>query len=232
MPVTDNSAQNVTFASNGRQAHGYLSLPPAGTGPGLIVIQEWWGLTSHIIGVCDRFAAEGYVVLAPDLYGGVTTHDAAEAKRMAQELPVDGAVSDLAGAVDYLLDHEAVTSERLGVVGFCMGAGFVLTLAAREGERIAAAVPFYGFVNDERDFSGLQAEVLGHYGELDRSIPPDTARALADRIHAESGRPAAFLFYPAGHAFFNDEDPQGNYNEEAARTAWVRTVEFLRTRLG
>jgi len=232
MPVTDNPAQNVTFPSNGNRAFGYLALPPAGTGPGLIVIQEWWGLTSHIVDVCDRFAAEGYVVLAPDLFGGATTHDSAEAMRLRQELSAEQASRDLAGAVDYLLGHDAVTSAQLGVVGFCMGGGFVLTLAAQQGDRIAAAVPFYGSLREATDFTGMDAEVLGHYGESDQTIPAEEARALAERIHTESGRPAEFLFYPAGHAFFNDENLIGTYDEESARTAWVRTLEFLRTRLG
>lgn len=232
MPVTDNPAQNITFPSNGNQAHGYLALPLAGTGPGLIVIQEWWGLTSHIVDVSDRLAAEGYVVLAPDLFGGVTTHDSAEAMTLRQQLPVERAARDLAGAVDYLLEHDSVTSQRVGVVGFCMGGGFVLTLAAQQGDRIAAAVPFYGALREPTDFSSMDAEVLGHYGEQDHTIPADEARALAARIHAESGRPAEFLFYPAGHAFFNDENLLGTYDEESARTAWVRTLEFLRTRLG
>lgn len=232
MPDTDNPAQNVTFASNGGHVHGYLALPPAGTGPGLIVIQEWWGLTSHIVDVSDRFAAEGYVVLAPDLFGGATTHDKDEAESLMQQLPVEQAARDLSGAVDYLLAHDAVTSERLGAVGFCMGGGFVLVLAAQHGATIAAAVPFYGVLQEPVDFSGMDAEVLGHYGEQDDSIPAEAARELAERIHAESGRPAEFLFYPAGHAFFNDTNLLGTYDEESARTAWVRTLEFLRTRLG
>ncbi len=231
MPATDNPAQNVTFASNGDQAHGYLALPPAGTGPGLVVIQEWWGLTSHIVDVSDRLAAEGYVVLAPDLFGGTTTHDADEALQLMQQLPVERAARDLARAVDYLLGHDAVTSERLGVVGFCMGGGFVLALAAQQGDRIAAAVPFYGAPSTSVDFAGLEAEVLGHYGEQDQTIPAAKVEELAERIRAESGRPVEFLFYPAGHAFFNDENLIGTYDEESARTAWVRTLEFLRTRL-
>jgi len=230
-PPSEESPQNVTFASNGNEAHGYFALPPAGSGPGLVVIQEWWGLTTHIKDVSDRFAAEGFVVLAPDLFGGRTTHDGDEAEKLMSELPPEQAARDLGGAVDYLLANEAVTSEQLGVVGFCMGGGFVLTLAAQQGAKIAAAVPFYSAGPQPDSFDGLEAEVLGHYGEQDDSMPPDEARALADRIAAESGRPVEFLFYPAGHAFFNDENLLGTYNEEAARTAWTRTLEFLRTRL-
>ena len=98
--------QNVTFPSNGGTAHGYLAVPESGSGPGVVVIQEWWGLTTHITDVTDRFAAEGFVALAPDLFGGATTHDADEAGRLMSELPVDKAAQDLAGAVDFLLGHD------------------------------------------------------------------------------------------------------------------------------
>ncbi|MDQ1742378.1 MAG: carboxymethylenebutenolidase, partial [Pseudonocardiales bacterium] len=140
----DRTAQNTTFASNGGQAHGYLALPPGGSGPGVIVIQEWWGLTDHIVDVTDRLAAEGFVALAPDLFGGRTAHDADEAGELMSQLPVAKAAQDLSGAVDYLLGHQAVTSSKVGAVGFCMGGGFVLLLAAQQGDRIGAAVPFYG----------------------------------------------------------------------------------------
>src|SRR3954470_5093480 len=142
--MTDNPRQNVTFPSNGSQAHGYLATPPSGSGPGVIVIQEWWGLTDHIADVSDRLAAEGFVALAPDLFGGKVAHDADEAMKLLTELPVDRAARDLSGAVDYLLAQDSVTSSKVGAIGFCMGGGFVLMLAAQQGDRIGAAVPFYG----------------------------------------------------------------------------------------
>jgi len=101
MAETENPRQNMTFPSNGHEAHGYLALPPSGSGPGLVVIQEWWGLTSHIADITDRFAAAGFVALAPDLYGGATTHDADEAGRLMGELPIAQATKDLAGAVAF-----------------------------------------------------------------------------------------------------------------------------------
>ena len=110
--VTENPVQNVTFPSNGGTAHGYLAVPESGSGPGLVVIQEWWGLTAHIKDVTDRFAAEGFVALAPDLFGGATTHDSDEAGRLMSELPVDKAAQDLAGAVDFLLGHEPSRRRR------------------------------------------------------------------------------------------------------------------------
>jgi carboxymethylenebutenolidase len=231
-PVTENPVQNVTFASGGGTAHGYLALPESGRGPGVVVIQEWWGLTTHIKDVTDRLAAEGFVALAPDLFGGATTHDSDEAGRLMAELPVEKAAQDLAGAVDLLLDHEAVTSSRIGAVGFCMGGGFVLVLAAQQGDRIGAAVPFYGVLKEDYpDLSGLTAPVLGHFGEQDAFTTPEAARALADRIREESGVTPQFFSYPAGHAFFNDENLLGSHDPEQAALAWSRTTAFLHEHL-
>ena len=226
------SRQNVVFPSNGGEAHGYLATPPGGTGPGVIVVQEWWGLTDHMADVVDRLAAEGFVALAPDLYGGTTTHDAEEAGRLMAELPVERAARDLAGAVDFLLGHEAVTGERLGAVGFCMGGGFVLQLAADAGERVAACVSFYGvFPHGQPDFSGLRAEVLGHFGEQDTFTTPEDAAQLEQTIRDQAAVEVQFHFYPAGHAFYNDANPLGTHEPDSARLAWLRTLEFLRSRL-
>jgi carboxymethylenebutenolidase len=223
----------VTFPSNGREAHGYLVLPETGRGPGVIVIQEWWGVTDHIRGVSERLAGEGFAALAPDLFGGRTTHDAEEAGRMMQELPLDQAVRDLGGAVHFLLGHDAVSGNQVGVVGFCMGGGFVLMLAAQAGDRVGAAVPFYGvFRGPVPDLSGITAPVLGHFGERDDFVPPEQARALEQAIREQAGVEVTFHYYPgAGHAFFNDENLLGTYNPEHAASAWRRTVDFLRARL-
>ena len=231
--MTENaSRQNTAFSSGDRQAHGYLALPPSGSGPGVVVIQEWWGLTDHIADVADRLAAEGFVALAPDLFGGRTTHDGDEAARLMSELPVDQAARDLAGAVDFLLGHEAVTSSTVGAVGFCMGGGFVLLLAAQQGDRVSAAVPFYGVGPAVPDtYTGLKAAVQGHYGSRDDFYPADEARAQQEQIRRESGAEVEFHFYDAGHAFHNDTDKLGTYSPEDAATAWSRTVEFLRAKV-
>ncbi|MDD7969440.1 dienelactone hydrolase family protein [Actinomycetospora lemnae] len=230
--MADNPLQNVSFPSGGRTAHGYLALPESGAGPGVIVIQEWWGLTSHIADVTNRLAAEGFVALAPDLYGGATTHDADEAGRLMQQLPVDQAATDLAGAVDFLLDHEAVVGRKVGAVGFCMGGGFVLVLAAQQGDKIGAAVPFYGVLGEDYpSFANLSAPLLGHFGEQDEMAGPEAVKQLADRIETEAGRRPDFRLYPAGHAFFNDEDHLGTYDPDQARIAWNETVDFLRSNL-
>lgn len=232
LAMVDNPLQNVSFASNGSTAHGYLAVPESGTGPGVIVIQEWWGLVSHIADLTNRLAAEGFVAVAPDLYGGTTTHDAEEAAKLTQELPVDRAARDLSGAVDFLLGHEAVTGDAVAAVGFCMGGGFVLSLAAQQGDRISAAVPFYGMPGGETDFSGLTAPVLGIYGEQDQFVPADKVREMFTTIGEQSGRQPELHFYPAGHAFLNDENLIGTYDAEQAGLAWQRMLDFLHAHLG
>ncbi|WP_046496690.1 dienelactone hydrolase family protein [Streptomyces odonnellii] len=228
---TEPAFQNVSFPSAGATAYGYLAVPPAGHGPGLIVIQEWWGLTAHIKDVTDRFAQAGFVALAPDLYGGRVAHDSAEAARMMADLPTERGVDLLSGAVGYLLSRPETDGDSLGTVGFCMGGGFVLALAAKD-QRVAAAVPFYGVIRDGApDFSRLRAEILGQYGEEDPTVPPQSLDDLKARIVAQSGIVPDFRLYPgAGHAFFNDARPQA-YNADAARSAWESTLAFLRTHL-
>ena len=224
--------QNTTFPSNGGEAHGYLAKPDSGKGPGVIVIQEWWGLTDHIAGIADRLAGEGFVALAPDLFGGKVAHDADEAGKLMSELPVDRAARDLAGAVDFLLDNDAVTSSKVGAVGFCMGGGFVLQLAAQQGDKIGAAVPFYGVGEAVPDqYAGVSAAVQGHYGEQDEMYPVDQAHQQEKQIRDESGADVTFYYYPAGHAFHNDENHLGTYDEENAKLAWQRAVDFLHAQL-
>ena len=230
--MSENPRQNVSFASNGGQAHGYLALPPTGSGPGVIVIQEWWGLDDHIAAITDRLAAAGFVAFAPDLYGGRVAHDTDEAGQMMSELPVDQAATDLGGAVDYLLAHEGVTGTKVGAVGFCMGGGFVLLLAAQQGDKVGAAVPFYGVGPAvPQTYTGITAAVQGHYGEQDGFYPVEQAHAQEVQIRTESGADVQFYYYPAGHAFHNDENKLGTYDEQSAAAAWSRCVDFLTSHL-
>jgi carboxymethylenebutenolidase len=232
MAETQGARQNVTFPSNGNEAHGYLALPESGPGAGVVVIQEWWGLTSHIASITDRLAAEGFVALAPDLYGGSTTHDAAEAGEMMQKLPPDRAARDLAGAVDFLLGRDDVVGDQVGVVGFCMGGAFVLSLAAQEGGKVAAAAAFYPVGPRPDDYTHLQADIMIHFSDGDAFIPASVASELAEKIRAGTGRDPVIHHYPAGHAFVNDENLLGTYDPEQAKLAWDRTVAFLKEHLG
>jgi carboxymethylenebutenolidase len=151
---------------------------------------------------------------------------------MMMSLPVDQAARDLGGAVDFLLGHDAVTSSTVGTVGFCMGGGFVLLLAAQQGEKVSAAVPYYGVGPAvPSTYTGLTAAVQGHYGLKDDFYPADDAKAQAEQIRTESGAEVEFHFYEAAHAFHNDTNKLGTYSPEDAQLAWSRTVEFLRAKV-
>jgi carboxymethylenebutenolidase len=198
------------------------------------VIQEWWGLDSHIADMADRFAREGFVALAPDLYGGKLAHDEKEALNYLMNLDVKQAAKDLSGAVDFLLARDDVTGNQIGVVGYCMGGGFVLLLAAEAGDKVAAAVPYYGVGPgfDSADISRITADVQGHYGEQDQMFPIEQIREFEEKLRKESAGEVTFYYYPAGHAFHNDENRMGSYDKECAQLAWQRTIEFLKSKLG
>jgi carboxymethylenebutenolidase len=232
-----NNGETIEFPSNGDTASGYLATPPSdGAGPGVVVIQEWWGLVPQIRGVCDQLATEGFTALAPDLYhGDVAEHDEMDkAGHLMSTLPMDRAARDMVGAVDYLLAHDSVRGHAVGIVGFCMGGMLTLALAAKAGDKIGAAVPYYGapLGENEPDWSGLSAPVLGHYAENDDFFPPDAVKALGEKL-TDMGKDVTLYFYPGtGHAFANETNALGTYDEDATRQAWVRTLEFLRAKLG
>ncbi|HWS54229.1 MAG TPA: dienelactone hydrolase family protein [Pyrinomonadaceae bacterium] len=224
------AGQMIEFGSNGGAARGYLALPEGGRGPGVVVLQEWWGLVPHIRDVADRFAREGFVALAPDLYHGETARSPDEAGKMMMALNIEQAEKDLRGAVEYLLAHEAVGGGSVGTVGFCMG-GVLSLFAASKNERVGACVVFYGIhPKVEPDLDRLRAPVLGLYAERDRSVPPEAVRELEARLR-ERGKSIETHIYPGtDHAFFNDTRPEV-YDPEAAADAWRRTVEFFREHL-
>ena len=217
------AGQSIEYASNGNTATGYLSLPETGSGPGVIVIQEWWGLVPHIEDVADRFAAEGYVALAPDLYHGQSTTEPDEAQKYMMELRMNEAVRDMTGAVGFLRNHDAVDPSKIGCVGFCMGGGLTLYLASTG--QIEAAVPFYGVPSFAPDDWGQTAcPILGHYAEHDGAT--DMLPDLQVSLEA-AGVEAVFHVYPGtNHAFFNDDRPE-IYDEPASKQAWARTLEFF-----
>jgi carboxymethylenebutenolidase len=221
------SGQMVEFLSNGGTANGYLSVPASSKGPGVIVIQEWWGLVPHINDVCDRFAAEGFVALAPDLYHGESTKSPDEAGKLMMALKIDEAEKDLRGAINYLLKQEATSGNKVGTVGFCMG-GALSLYAASKNPQVAACVVFYGIhPNVKPDLANLQAPVLGIYAERDAYVPPSAVRELEAKLK-EHGKSAEMHIYPGlDHGFFNDTRTDV-YNEESASDAWNRVLEFFR----
>jgi carboxymethylenebutenolidase len=224
----------VEFRSNGGTGQGYLAAPEAGAGIGLMVIQEWWGLVPHIKEVCDRFAAEGFTALAPDLYHGTTTTEPDEAGKLLMALNLSQAAKDMSGAIDFLQASDRVRGDGVGVVGFCMGGGLAMMLGVHRPDALRAIVPFYGIIpweSAEPDWSKLEAPMEGHFAELDEFFSPEKAAALEAKLR-DLGKEVDFHHY-AGvhHAFFNDARPEV-YDDDAASLAWTRTLEFLRSKLG
>lgn len=209
---------------------GYLAEPKSGSGPGVVVIQEWWGLVDHIKDVCDRFAAEGFVALAPDLFHGKTTKSPDEAGKLMMALRIDEAEKDLTAAVEYLATLDSTTSEKAGVVGFCMG-GALSLYTATKNPNIGACVVFYGgHPKVKPDLPNLHAPVLGLYAEKDGFVTPDSVHELERQLKS-LGKQIEVKIYPGtDHAFFNDTRLEV-YNAEASADAWQRTIEFLRKHL-
>lgn len=218
----------IPFAAGSTDA--YLAIPANNRGPGLVVIQEWWGLVDHIKDVCDRFAGAGFVALAPDLFHGKKTESPDEAGKLMMALRIDEAEQDLGAAVSYLSTHDAVTSEKIGVVGFCMG-GALSLYTATKNHKIGACVVFYGgHPKVKPDLPNLNAPVLGLYAERDGFVTPELVRELEREVKA-LGKQIEVVSYPnTDHAFFNDTRPEV-YNASAAADAWRRTTEFLRKHL-
>ena len=214
--------ERVEFPSNGHSCSGYV----AGNGPGIVVIQEWWGLVPHIEDIVERFAREGFSAIAPDLYHGATTSSPDEAGRMLMELDADRAEKEIAAAGDWLLNRPECTSKKYGVIGFCMGGALAQYTATKESNA-AATVSFYGgFKKVAFDWKNLSAPILLIYAEEDQGVPASQGRDLAKQLEG-MGKDVQLVVYPnVNHAFFNDTGR--NYNATAAADAWKRTIEFFR----
>jgi carboxymethylenebutenolidase len=222
----------IEYASNGSNAQGYVAGSDRG-GPGVIVIQEYWGLVDQITRTCDRLAAEGFTALAPDLYHGtkVPLTEPDEAAKEMMALSMDVTAKDLNGTVDELIRRSG--RDRVGVIGFCMGGGLALVLGTQRPDAVAAVVTAYGLIpwpDAAPDYSKLNARVLGHFGDNDDFFTPDAARELEGQIKQRSKDVEFHIYAGAGHAFFNEDRPEA-YNQAAAELLWQRTLAFFRQTL-
>ncbi len=215
--------ERISFPSNGSICEAYF----AGTGPAIVVIQEWWGLVPHIEEIVDRFALAGFSAIAPDLYHGKSTKSPDEAGRMLMELDVARAEREIAAAGESLLGRPECTSESYGVVGFCMGGALAQYTATKEA-KVGAVVSFYGgFQKVSCDWQGLSAPIMLIYGGKDQGVPADKGRALASDLGALGKEVQLVIFPENDHAFFNDTGK--NFDAESAADAWQRTIAFFET---
>jgi len=195
--------------------------------PALVLIHEWWNLNENIKEIADDFAEQGYVALAVDLYDGELAQTPDRAGELAGEVRenVEPAFDNLEAATEYLAGLDMVDEDQLASVGWCFGGQWAYSMAVND-INVDASVIYYGHFMPEDDLSMMRADILGHFGEEDTSIPVDTVREFEAKLETLEGDHAVFIYPNAGHAFAN-EDREDAYNEEAAELAWERTLDFL-----
>lgn len=217
----------------GHRSNGYLARASDPGAPGVVVIQEWWGLIGQITAVCDRLAEAGFTAIAPDLYDGTTVplHEPDDAAKAMMALKLDEASSELSGAVDVLLEETGRSS--VGVIGFCMGGGLALLLASKRPESVAAVVPCYGvhpWGEGAPDLAAIEAATQIHCAGLDDFFTPEAAEQLVGSL-AGLGKQVELHLYPDCHHAFANEDRPEVYDEAAAALLFERAVAFLSARL-
>jgi carboxymethylenebutenolidase len=223
------------FTANGRTFSGYLAEPAQGSGPGVLVLHAWWGLTEPFRQVCDRLAAVGFVAIAPDLYHGKTTASIEEAEKLAGALnkEEERVRGDIAAAVQVLHQQAATnlasSSGKFAIVGFSMGGAYALDTSITLADEIAAVVTFYCAYTG-LDYSSARAAYLCHIAENDSFDPPEAFAEMEQEIQA-AGRPVTCYTYPGTtHWFFEENRPE--YDAQAASVAWERTIQFLHEQPG
>lgn len=223
--------ETITYRANGGTANGYIARPgDQAQHPGVVVIQEWWGINDNIKEICRRFADAGYVALAPDLYHGrvIPNGEPNEAQKALMSLDQAEVQKNLHGAVQTLISQTDVAPKRVGVVGFCMGGRLALIVASDEGSNIGAVASFYGGGYDptEDAVRAMQCPVLAIYGGQDGSTP-EPVRERFRKYLTDNGKTFDMVVYPgAQHAFFNDSRPEV-YDAAAAEDAWNRTLAWF-----
>ena len=222
------------FQADGRTISAYLAEPMQGSGPGVLVLHAWWGLTEPFRHVCDQLAEAGFVALAPDLYHGKTAATVEEAEALVDALnqEKERVRGDIAGAVQLLRQHVATPPAagrgKLAGVGFSLGGAYALDLSVNLAQEIAAVVTFYCAYSG-LEYSRAKAAYLCHFAENDPFDPPESFAEMEQEIQAAS-RPVTCYTYPGTtHWFFEENRPE--YHAEAARLAWERTIAFLHERL-
>jgi carboxymethylenebutenolidase len=220
------TGNQITLDVNGRAVNAHLSLPPDGSGPGLLVLHAWWGLNPFFMQLCDRLAEQGYLVLAPDLHDGQVAATREEAQALVNASD-EQRVGDIAMAArDFLRAHAAVRGERIGVTGFSFGAAWAMVVAAQDPDQVGATVLFYGTY--PIDFSAVTSKVLGHFSPEDEWEPYDQVQAWERDLKA-AGVDVTFHFLSGHQALVRRRGPARV--RRRGRRAWERTYVFLRADL-
>lgn len=222
----------VRYAFEARPVHGYLAMPDDGQAhPGVVLIQEWWGIEPHIKQLAERLARVGYVVLAPDLYHGRVAARPDDAAKSMMALNFEHAVAEIDQALDYLAGRPDVEPKRCGITGFCMGGLLTWRTAEAHSDKLACAAPFYGgrYKPTAEDVQKINVPVLAVWGEHDASIPADQREHIVGLLK-RAGKEHEVLVCDAGHGFMNDT--HGNHSPECAARAWSALLDFFKRHLG
>jgi carboxymethylenebutenolidase len=216
----------IEFDTAGAPAQGYLALPAGGTGPGVVVLHAWWGLTEPFRQACDRLAEAGFVALAPDLYHGPTTAVIAEAEQLVHALDAkqDKVRGDVAGAVRYVRERHAPGT--VGLMGFSMGGAYALDLSVSLADEVAAVVVFYAAWTGP-DFARAKAAYLCHFAEQDDYEPAEEVAKLEEKVRA-AGRSITVYTYPGTKHWFVEANRPDVYDAAATALAWERTIAFMK----
>jgi carboxymethylenebutenolidase len=217
----------VNVEHDGVKVSGYLSEPSGTPVGGLVVIQEWWGLNDDIKNIADRYAAEGFLAFAPDMYHGELATEPDEARKLAMSLERDLAAREIDAAIGWLKAEYGVA--KVGCVGFCMGGGLTLATAIRPSSNVDAVHVYYGGGMPESDvISTIKAPVMGSYGALDQGIPAERVDMLRDTLTKAGVENDVKLYDGAGHSFFNDGPA---HHEPSAADSWTRSVGWFKKHL-
>jgi carboxymethylenebutenolidase len=219
--------ETVQFPSGKETISGFLAVPEApGRYPGVIVVHEWWGLNDWVKDQATKFAANGYVALAVDLYRGKATATPEEAHELMRGLPQDRALRDVEAAFEYLYTRKEVTRDEIGIDGWCMGGGIAVQFAIHQPRLRACVVNYGSLPTDPNDIQQIAAPILGNFGAEDRGITPQDVRDFEKAMRAINRRIDVKIYDGAGHAFENPNNQTG-YRPEAASDAWQRTISFF-----
>jgi carboxymethylenebutenolidase len=222
----------IEFKADGGTCPGYLARSDRDAAPGVVVLQEWWGISgakSDSKEIADRFVAAGYYALAPDLYHGAVAEEPDEAGKLLMSLQLDRANEDLRGAIEYLRE---LTGKPVGIIGFCMGGALALYAACENPDGVAACADFYGgYPRIEPDLAGLKAPLLGIFAEKDEHVTPEIVNKLSEELTTLQ-KSHQFTIYPGTqHAFFNHLRPEV-HDPEASADAWRQVTEWFSQYLG
>jgi carboxymethylenebutenolidase len=222
--------QTVSYPSGSETVSGYLALPGSGKHPALIVIHEFWGLNDWVKDEAQKFAAQGYVVLAVDLYRGKVATTPDEAHELMRGVPEDRAARDLEAAFAYLAARPDVDAGKIGVVGWCMGGGYSIRFAVSEPKLAACIVNYGPLPTDPTNIAKIKAPVMGNFGADDRGITPASVQAFDAAMKAAGKSVDVKEYDGAGHAFENPNNKDG-YRPAATADAWTRMTAFLKKAL-